>query len=167
MTCLAVVLKGERAAWVETTDTGRLQWTATGHVRLLVRAPDVVTAQRATEELLRSGAFAVVVLAGAQDTGSHTIRLAGAAHDGSAAAVALTERATAALIRITSRLMPAAYELRSNVHAEPAAMVRAAVRVHVRAPGWDKSATVHVDISQHDLRIALDPGLADRRGIAR
>lgn len=165
--CTAVAATGARSAWLEIGNTIPPQWTSVGGARLLIRMADPGMVQRAAEELLRSGAFALVVLVGAEARGTRTVRLAGAAHEGHAAAVALTEQATAALIRLTSRLTPSAYRLLPGVHADAAAIVEAAVAIRVRAPGWHKSAVVPVAVRQHDLRLSLDPGLADRRGIAR
>jgi hypothetical protein len=39
------------------------------------------------------------------------------------------------------------------------------IRVHARSLGWNRSADITVPVIPYDLRMALEPGLVDRRGV--
>ena len=132
-----------------------------------MRPAERINALRWGEGLLRCGGFALVVLAGAEPQGTETVRLSRAAHEGGSAFVALTTSATMAALRVTSRVLPNSYEWHRGPFADPAAVRTAAIDVRVRAPGWNEGARVVLPVTPYDLRLSLDPGLADRRGVER
>jgi hypothetical protein len=43
----------------------------------------------------------------------------------------------------------------------------ATIRVRARSAGWNASANITVPVTPHDVRLSLEPGLADRRGLPR
>lgn len=182
--CRAVVARRERAAWVDASRTVTFAWdTSPGPVRgqrvreagsaasttpaaspLIVHPTDRINALRAAELLLRSGAFALLVLDGAEPVGTETVRLTRAARDGGGALVVLTERASMAALRVSSRLDPHGVRWRRSPFGDPATPIDVRVRVQVRALGWNARAEVVFPVAAYDLRCALEPGGADRRG---
>ena len=134
---------------------------------LLVRPRDRVDALKWGEGLAKCGGFALVVLAGVEPRGTEVVRIARAVHEGGGALVALTTSATMAALRVVSRFQPRGYEWTPGPFADPAALRSASVDVSVRAPGWSESARVVLPVMPYDLRLSLDPGLVDRRGVDR
>lgn len=163
-TCQGLLAAGERAAWVDGGGTVGPFW-ADGP--LLVRPHGRINGLRWSEGLLRSGGFALVVLAGVEPQGPEAVRLARAVHEGGGAFVTLTTSAVMAAVRVTSRVLPNSYEWQRGPFPDPALMRAATVDVHVRAPGWNASAQVVLPITPYDLRLSLDPALVDRRGVER
>lgn len=131
---------------------------------LVVQSADRLSALRSAELLLRSGAFALVVLDGAEPEGSETVRLVRAVRAGGGAFVALTERTNMATLRVTSRLNVHGVRWRHGPFGDPAAPVDVRVAVRARSLGWNAQAEVVLPVAAYDLRCALEPGLADRRG---
>ncbi|HEY0780620.1 MAG TPA: hypothetical protein VGD56_21870 [Gemmatirosa sp.] len=178
--CRAVMAGGERAAWIDGTETLTYGWGAAGALDgptasdaqplvmqpLVVQPNDRLNALRCAELVLRSGAFALVVLemaVGSEPAGTETVRLTRATRDGGAALVVLTERGSMAALRITSRLLPGGVRWqRGPFGAAAPAAVRAEVRAH--ALGWNARAEVTLAVAAYDVRDALDPRPADRRG---
>jgi len=160
--CQALLIAGERAAWIDSEHTVGPFWQ---EGPLLVRPVGRVNALRWGEGLLRCGGFALVVLAGVEPRGTETVRLSRAAHEGGGAFVVLTTSAVMAALRVTSRVLPQSYEWHRGPFADPAAARAATVDVRVRAPGWNESAHVVLPVTPYDLRLSLDPGLVDRRGV--
>ncbi|GJG88278.1 hypothetical protein tb265_34590 [Gemmatimonadetes bacterium T265] len=182
--CRAAIAGGERAAWIDGTETLTYGWgrpvadaepEATGRAEgddalpLLVQPSDRMNALRCAELVLRSGAFALVVLelaAGSEPAGTETVRLTRATRDGGAALVVLTERGSMAALRVTSRLILHGVRWqRGPFGAAVPTQVRAEVRA--RALGWNERAEVTLAVAAYDVRDALDPRPADRRGCAR
>ncbi len=175
--CRAAIAGGERAAWIDGTETLTYGWGWTdvdgadggAALPLLVQPNDRMNALRCAEFVLRSGAFALVVLemaAGSEPAGTETVRLTRATRDGGAALVALTERGSMAALRITSRLIPHGVRWQRGPFGAAALMeVRAEIRA--RALGWNERAEVTLAVAAYDVRDALDPRPADRRGSAR
>jgi len=161
--CDSAVDKGERAAWIDSDNTvAGAFWTDTV---LLVRPKSRIHALRAAEELLRSGGFALLVIAGAEPQGTEAVRLTRAAREGGAALVAVTMSATLASLRLQSRLLR--YRWRRTPFGDPAIAQDATVRVHARAPGWNAHADFSIPVRHHELRLSLESELADRRGLPR
>jgi hypothetical protein len=126
-----------------------------------------LNALRSTEVVLRSGGFALVVLAGAPPEGTETVRLVRAAREGGSALVVLTTGASLASLRVMSRLLPHGYRWAPGPFADPAAPLEATVQVRVRTLGWNRQAEVVLPVTPYELRLSLDPRLADRRGSDR
>lgn len=133
-------------------------------IPLLVHPPNRLQALRATELLLRSGAFALVVLDGANPRSTETIRLTRAVRDGGGAFVALTPGTSMAAVRLSSQLLPQRVEWEPGLFGEPGAAVLIRATVQVRALGWQARAEVALPVAGYDVRSALDPGF-DRRGV--
>lgn len=164
--CQATVAAGERAAWVDAGGMVTASGGASGGV-LLVRPEGRLNAMRSAEVVLRSGAFALVVLAGAEPEGREMVRLTRAAREGGAAFVALTSGAAMAAVRVTSRIRPHSWRWVQGPFADPALPREAAVEVRVRALGWNEKASVVLPVAGYELRLSVDAGLADRRGADR
>ncbi len=160
--CRGVTAAGERAAWVDASGTLTFGWT--DGAPLVVHAADRTSALRCAEVLLKSGAFAMVVLDGAEPVGTETVRLVGAVRDGGGAFVVLTERGSMAALRIASSFKPDSVRWRPGPFGDPAAPVDVQAEVRVRALGWNSRAKVLFRVMRYDLRDALVPGAADRRG---
>ncbi len=170
--CRAVLAGGERAAWIDGTETLTYGWgpsrdgAAGDALPLVVQPNDRMNALRCAELVLRSGAFALVVLemaAGSEPAGTETVRLTRATRDGGSALVVLTERGSMAALRITSRLLPSAVRWQRGPFGA-AAPVEVRAEVRARALGWNEWAEVTLAVAAYDLRDALDPRPADRRG---
>jgi hypothetical protein len=164
--CAAALERGERAAWVDGARTAGADW-ARGPLPLLLRPCGRALALRFAELLARSGGLSLVVLAGAEPSGAELVRLSRAAHEGGGAVVALTTSTLTAGVRLASRFLPDDYRYDPSPFAEPAAVREAAVAVEAWASGWSRRAVLRLPIASHDLRLSLEPGLADRRGLAR
>lgn len=162
--CQATVAAGERAAWIDGAGTVGPFWE---EGPLLVRPTGRINALRSAEIILRSGGFALVVLAGAEPEGTETVRLTRAVREGGGAFVALTRNASLANLRLTSRILPHSYQWVRGPFADPAAVREATVDVRVRALGWNRRARVVMPVTPYDLRLSLDPELVDRRGGGR
>ncbi len=162
--CRATIVDGERAAWIDAIGSVGPFWD---DGPLLVRPTSRINALRWGEGLLRSGGFALVVVAGAEPQGTEAVRLARAAHEGGSALVALTTLAALAALRVTSRLLPHGYRWQRGPFADPAAVQSATVEVRVRAAGWNERAEIILPVTPYDLRLSLDTELVDRRGVTR
>lgn len=163
--CLTVASTGERAAWIDGLGTIAGQFWEEGPV--LVRPASRRNSLRAAEELLRCGGFALIVLAGSEPAGTEMVRLSRAAREGGAAFVALTSHTSMASVRLVSRIMAHSYVWKRTPFGDPAEACSARVKVHVQSLGWNRRAEFRVPVVQHELRAALEPGLADRRGIKK
>jgi len=165
--CHGVLAAGERSAWIDTVGSiAGAFWDEEGGP-LLVRPSSRLNALRSAEELLRSGGFALVVLAGAEPRGQETVRLTRATRDGGSALVALTTHAAMSALKLTSRITPADYRYKRTPFGDPAEITHARVRVDSVALGWKAHAEFVLPVTHHELRLSLEPELADRRGVSR
>ena len=160
--CQATVASGERAAWIDGLGTIAGQFWEEGPV--LVRPRNRKNGLRAAEELLGCGGFSLVVLAGAEPVGTEMVRLSRASREGGGAFVALTPHTAMASLRITSRIVRESYRWRQSPFGDPADVQEAMIRVRAQSLGWNRHADLPVPVMPCDLRMALDPGIADRRG---
>ena len=164
--CHTVVAAGERAAWIDTDNTvAGTFWSRSSSSLYLVRPKSRLDAFRAADELLRSGGFSLLVLAGAEPQGTETVRLTRAARAGGSALAAIVTSATMASLRLSSRLIP--YHWRLTPFGDPAAAERADVRIDARSAGWNAHTTLSLAVMNHELRLSLESQLADRRGLPR
>ena len=176
--CDSVVANGERAAWIDGDNTvAGAFWTQVAYVSgvgsvgtsdeglYLVRPKSRIHALRAAEELLRSGGFSLLVLAGTEPQGTETVRLIRSAREGGAALVAIGDSASMASLRLTSRLMR--YRWRRTPFGDPAEAQEATVKVHARSVGWNAHTELLIPVLHHELRLSLESELADRRGLPR
>jgi len=163
--CHTTVAAGERAVWIDGLGTVAGPFWEEGPI--LVRPRNSKHGLRGAEELLRSGGFALVVIAGIEPEGTETVRLSRAAREGGGALVALTTHASMASLRITSQILRESYRWRKTPFGDPAEAQEAKIRVRVRSLGWNRSADFSVPVVAYDLRMSLESGLVDRRGASR
>jgi hypothetical protein len=163
--CYTVTTQGERAAWID----GEHMLTSTSWIDgpVLLKPVTRRAALRAAEEILRSGGFALVVLSGTDPQGQEAVRLTRAAREGGAALVSVTTAAALSSLRVSSSLDPRGYQWHRTPFGEPAVAHDVLVRVRARAMGWNAHSQFLVPILHQELRLALEPGLADRRGVRR
>lgn len=163
-TCAAVVAGGERAAWV---DGARVlaggEWRAGP---LLLRPAGGVLALESAEELLRTGGLALVVLSGVEMHGTEEVRLSRAAREGGGAFVLLGGGSAMAALRLSSRILPEGYRWRPGPLGEPAEVDSAVVQLRASALGWSARVELTLPVVPYELRLSVEPGLADRRGSA-
>ncbi len=171
--CAAVGERGERAAWVDgarslTCRPGVVaESEARGAAPLVLRPADGRAALACAEELLRSGGFALVVLSGVEVVGVEAVRLSRAVREGGGAFVALGAGASIAALRLESRIAPEGYRWRRGAFGEPAEVESVAVEVRVWGMGLSARAKFRMPVVHHELRLSLEPGLVDRRGVGR
>lgn len=163
--CYSVVTSGERAAWID----GEHMLTSNSWIDgpVLLKPVTRRHALRAAEEILRCGGFALVVLSGTEPQGSEAVRLTRAAREGGSALVSLTSASALSSLRVTSQLDPHGYRWQRTPFGEPAVAHDVLVRVRARAMGWNAHTQFLVPVLHHELRLSLEPGLADRRGVRR
>jgi hypothetical protein len=161
--CNTTVAHGERAVWIDGQGTVAGPFWEEGPI--LVRPRDRKHGLRGAEELLRCGGFALVVIAGIEPEGTETVRLSRAAREGGGALVTLTSHASMASLRMTSQILRETYRWRKTPFGDPAEAQEVMIRVRARSLGWNRSADFPVPVVPYDLRMSLDTGLVDRRGV--
>lgn len=163
--CDATLAAGHRAAWIDAAGVvAGVSWTGGP---LLVRPRSDAQAVAAADLLLRCGGFRLVVLALAKPAGLgdvHTTRLVRAAHEGGGAFAVLAAGGNMAALRLATRIAADSYRWHSSPFGDPAEAHDVRVTAEVRALGWHKQATFTLPVESHELRLSLEPGLADRRG---
>lgn len=163
--CHSVVANGERSAWIDGDNVVAGAFWSDDHGLFLVRPKSRIHALRAAEELLRSGGFSLLILAGAEPQGTETVRLTRAAREGGAALVSIGSAASMASLRLTSRLL--CYGWRRSPFGDPAEAQNVTIRVDARAVGWNAHVQFPIPVTHHELRLSLESELADRRGLPR
>jgi hypothetical protein len=161
--CHTTVAQGERAVWIDGLGTVAGPFWEEGPI--LVRPRNRKHGLRGAEELLRCGGFALVVIAGIEPEGTETVRLSRAAREGGGALVTLTTHASMASLRMTSQILRDTYRWRKTPFGDPAEAQDVMIRVRARSLGWNRSAEFAVPVVPYDLRMSLDAGLVDRRGV--
>src|SRR5688500_11287123 len=159
------VANSERAVWIGTAGTVVGAFWEEGP--FLVQPKSRKDALKGAEELLRCGGFALVVLDGTEPEGTETVRLTRAVREGGGAFVAITPHPSLAKLRVESKILPHSYQWRRGPFDDPVDVQTATIRVRARAAGWNASADITVPVTPHDVRLSLEPGLADRRGLPR
>src|SRR4051812_6619522 len=161
--CNTTVAQGERAVWIDGLGTVAGPFWEEGTI--LVRPKTRKHGLRGAEELLRCGGFALVVIAGIEPEGTETVRLSRAAREGGGALVTLTSHASMASLRMTSKILRETYRWRKTPFGDPAEAQEVMLRVRATSLGWNRSAHFPVPVVPYNLRISLEAGLKDRRGI--
>ena len=159
--CFGALARGERAAWIDGQCTTGPQWKSGP---LLIRPSSLVGALRATEIVLKSGGFALVVLVGIDPEQTAMLRLSRMVHEGGGAFVALTHRTLTASLRLTSRFLMTEFRTSKSPFGDTARIDAATVRIEASASGWRAETTLDLPALTHDLRLSLEPNVADRRG---
>ncbi|MBV9775263.1 MAG: hypothetical protein JO040_15015 [Gemmatimonadetes bacterium] len=163
--CLAAQARGERTAWVD--GRGTVCGDSWRGEAALFRPNGARAALECAEELVRSGGFALVVLAGARTPDTERVRLSRAAHEGGGTLVMVDGGGFMAGVRLASRIRPDGFRWRTDPFGEPAEVESVTVRTRVEALGWSKEAEFSLSVARHDLRLSVEPTLGDRRGAAR
>lgn len=157
----SLVERGERVAWVDGRRSLGAGWLD-GPLVVRPSSPDL--ALTSAEILLRSGGFALVVLTGVEPDQHAMLRLSRMVHEGGGAFVAVTSRTLTASLRLASRFVVDRFRWTTGPFGNIAAVEAAALEVSATAPGWSRATLLSLPALTHDLRLALDPLLADRRG---
>jgi hypothetical protein len=157
--------RGERAAWIDAAGTasGEIPWSGAA----LVRPENPREALVCAEELVRSGGFSLVVLAGTVSRGSERVRLTRCVREGGTALVELSGETHMAAIRFQSGVAPGGLRWRCNHRGEPVRLASVTVRVQAAALGWSRETDLLLPVHTHALRLSLEPSLVSRRGAAR
>jgi hypothetical protein len=159
----AVVEGGERAAWVDGSGGVVADFWRGGP--LLVRPSGARAALSVAEELLRSGGFALVVVAGCgRDAGREAVRLSRAARSGGASLVVQAREAALAHLRIGTRIAPEGYRWRCDPFGEPVEAVSVRIEVEARTLGWSGRTSLELPVRTYGARLAGESRLVDRRG---
>lgn len=163
--CAAASSRGERAAWVDAAKRAGEGWPSDV---LLLRPAAELDALVCAEELLRSGGFALVVLAGAgRAVGREAVRLSRAAKEGGGALVVVTGESLVTSLRLHSMMAPEAYRWRRNSFGEPAEVEAVRIEVEAASLGWSGRTSFWLPVLARPVRLAMDPLLVDRRGVVR
>jgi hypothetical protein len=162
--CRAVQQTGQRAVWIDSGHLLGAGWID-GPVVLRPRTP--LLGLRFAEVLIASGGFALVVLSGTDSVTDRTtlFRLARALHEGGGAFALIASASLPAALRLVSRYLIDRYDYAPTPFGDPARLRRVTLAVDATASGWRAGTTLTLPVFAHDVRRALDPGLADRRGV--
>jgi hypothetical protein len=161
--CEAAAGRGERAAWISAGGVQCADFWRSGPLLLRPRSP--IEALSSTEELLRSGGFALVILlGGGREIAGEAVRLARAARAGGTAFVVTSPAVTIAQLRVKSRIAPTGYRWRHDPFGEPVEVVAVRVEVEASSLGWSGRTAFDLPVRTHALRLAPEPHLVDRRG---
>jgi hypothetical protein len=160
--CRTILASGLRAAWIDGARILGPGWVA-GPLVLRPRTP--LLGLRFAELLLLSGGFSLVVLSGIPADRTTLFRLARAVHEGGGAFAMLAAGSLPAALRISSRYLPERFVYAPTPFGDPAMVRSVTLAIDASSSGWNTSTTLSLPFDSHDVRSALDPGLADRRGL--
>lgn len=160
--CRTISAAGARAVWIDAAGTFAQDSAAESDL-LLLRPAGALHGLRSAEGVLRSGGVTLAVLAGVEPADAAAVRLTRAAREGGSACVVLARGVGVARLRLQSCLHPQSYRWDGGPFGE-AIPREAAVEVWVRTLGWQARATIVLPVTPYELRLSLDPALADRRG---
>jgi hypothetical protein len=117
------------------------------------------------EELLRCGAFGLIVLSGTRAAfNREDVRLSRAVREGGGAFVALAAQSNVAHLQVSSRIDPDGYRWQTNPFGEPAEVTQVRVQVEAQAMGWSGRTQVVIPVRGFAQRTAVEKELVDRRG---
>ena len=159
--CRHVLTSGFRSAWIDGAGTLAGSWID-GPAVIRPRTP--LFGLRFAELLLASGGFALVVMSGIPTDRTMLFRLARAVHEGSGAFALTGEGSLPAALQLRSRYLPDRHVYAPSPFGEPAALRSVTLVLDAVASGWRASTSLVLSLAPHDVRSALDSGLADRRG---
>ena len=159
--CHSLLTAGWRAAWIDGGRTMGAGWT---DGPLMIRPRTPLLGLRFAELLLMSGGFSLVVMSGIPAERTTLFRLGRAVHEGGGAFAMITEQALPAPLRLTSRYLPQRFDYARTPFGTPAMLRQVTVAIDASASGWNRTTTLSLPFHAHDVRSALDSGLADRRG---
>ena len=164
--CEAVALRGERAAWIDAA--GTIAGDSWRPGPLLLKPEGELESLICAEELLRCGAFGLVVLSGTRAAFQREdVRLSRAVREGGGAFVALADASNVAHLQITSRISADGYQWKLNPFGEPADVVEVRVQIEAQAMGWSGRTQVVLPVAGFEQRSSVAVELPDRRGVKR
>jgi hypothetical protein len=160
-TCHTLRHSGLQSAWIDGGRTLGLGWESGP---LVIRPRTPLLGLRFAELLLMSGGFALVVMSGIPAERTTLFRLARAVHEGGGAFAMVADGTLPAALRLRSRYLPERFAYASTPFGDPALIRSVTLAVDASSSGWNATTTLTLPLHAHDVRSALDPGLADRRG---
>lgn len=164
--CEAVAQRGERAAWIDAA--GTIAGDSWRPGPLLLKPEGEMESLICAEELLRCGAFGLIILSGTRAAFTREdVRLSRAVRDGGGAFVALAAKSNVAHLQVTSRIDPDGYRWQTNPFGEPAQVTQVRAHVEAQAMGWSGRTQVVISVSGFEQRSAVEKALVDRRGARR
>jgi hypothetical protein len=159
--CRSTIAAGLRPAWIDGARTLGLGWC---DGPLVIRPRTPLLGLRFAELLLGSGGFALVVMSGIPAERTTLFRLARAVHEGCGAFAMIAEGSLPAALRLRSRYLPERFDYARTPFGDPAMVRTATIVIDANSSGWNATTTLTLPFHSHDVRSALDSGLADRRG---
>jgi hypothetical protein len=66
---------------------------------------------------------------------------------------------------MTSQILRETYRWKKSPFGDPGEAQEVMIRVRARSLGWNRGADFPVMVVPYDLRVALETGLRDRRGV--
>jgi len=159
--CQGLLASGLRAAWIDGSRTVGPGWLD-GPLMLRPRTP--LLGLRFAEILLACGGFALIVMHGIPADRTTLFRLARAVHEGGGAFAMIAEGSLPAALRLRSRYLPDRFDYARTPFGDAARLRAVTVAIDATSSGWNATTTLSLPFHSHDVRSALDPGLADRRG---
>jgi len=160
--CRSLLESGQRTAWI---DGDRVLGLGRETGPLLIRPRTPLLGLRFAELLLMSGGFALVVMSGIPAERTTLFRLARAVHEGGGAFAMIANESLPAALRLRSRYLPERFDYALTPFGDPAMVRHVTLAIDASSSGWNASTHLTLPLHSHDVRSALDPGLADRRGI--
>lgn len=161
--CEAVAQRGERAAWIDAA--GTIAGDSWRPGPLLLKPEGEMESLICAEELLRCGAFGLIVLSGTRTAfNREDVRLSRAVREGGGSFVALAAKSNVAHLQVTSRIEPDGYRWQTNPFGEPARVTQVRVQVEAQAMGWSGRTQVVIPVGGFEQRTAVEKELVDRRG---
>ena len=159
--CQSLLATGMRTAWIDGARILGLGWED-GPLVLRPRTP--LLGLRFAELLLMSGGFALVVMSGIPAERTTLFRLGRAVHEGGGAFAMVADGTLPAPLRLRSRYLPERFAYARTPFGDPALLRHVTIAIDANSSGWNATTTLTLPVHAHDVRSALDPGLADRRG---
>ena len=159
--CQSILATGMRTAWIDGARTLGLGWS---DGPLVIRPRTPLLGLRFAELLLVSGGFALVVMSGIPAERTTLFRLARAVHEGGGGFAMVADGTLPAALRLRSRYLPERFDYARTPFGDPAMVRHVTVAIDATSSGWNATTTLTLPLHAHDVRSALDPGLADRRG---
>ena len=159
--CQTILATGMRAAWIDGARTLGPGWH---DGPLVVRPRTPLLGLRFAELLLVSGGFSLVVMSGIPAERTVLFRLARAVHEGGGAFAMVADGTLPAALRLRSRYLPERFDYARSPFGDATMVRHVALAIDATSSGWNATTTLTLPLHSHDVRSALDPGLADRRG---
>lgn len=158
---------GGRVIWIDAARSiSGDSWSVLDQINgpLLIRPNTRVEALRAADVLLRSGAFSLVVLTGADPDSTENVKLARATHEGMSAFVAVASNTAMAGVKVASYIKPDFYNWKRGPSGEPALVESVRIRINVESLGWSRKGNITLPLMSQEPRIGIDHMVPDRRG---